>query len=95
MRMMLRVTVPVAGGNKAIQEGVLQKTISAAMDRLKPESAYFYSDGGVRSSIMIFNMRDTSEIPVIAEPFFMGLDASVEFIPVMNAKELKKALSKI
>ena len=31
-------------------------------------------------------------MPVIAEPLFMGLDASIDFTPVMDAADLKKGL---
>lgn len=95
MRTMIRITVPVDAGNKGIQDGTLPKTLTETMDRVKPESAYFYSDRGVRTAIMIVDMTDVSEIPRIAEPLFMGLSAAVEFIPVMNAEELKKGLTKI
>lgn len=41
MRMMMKVTVPVEAGNRAIADGTLPKTIEAAMESLKPEAAYF------------------------------------------------------
>jgi hypothetical protein len=91
---MLRITVPVDGGNKAIQDGTLQKIVSDAIERLKPESAYFFADRGVRTAMMIIDLNDTSDIPSITEPFFTGLSAAVELIPVMNAEELKKGLAK-
>ena len=94
MRTMIRVTIPVESGNKAITGGTLPKIMAEALERLKPEAAYFYSDRGVRTSIMICDFTDAADIPSIAEPFFMGLNAAVEFIPVMNADDLKKGLAK-
>jgi hypothetical protein len=44
---------------------------------------------------MIFDITGPSRIPQIAEPLFQGLDAHVEFIPVMNGDDLKKALSRL
>jgi len=44
---------------------------------------------------MIVDLKDSSEIAVIAEPFFSRLNAAVEILPVMNADDLKKGLSKI
>jgi hypothetical protein len=32
-------------------------------------------------------------MPRIAEPLFMGLDATIEFMPCMNADDLKSGLS--
>jgi hypothetical protein len=94
MRTMIRISIPVDAGSKGILDGSLPKTLADAMARLKPESAYFYSDRGVRTAIMIVDMKDTSEIPAISEPFFIGMSASVEFIPVMNAEELKAGITK-
>jgi len=94
MRTMIRISIPVDAGNKAIQDGSLPKIMADTLERLKPESAYFYTDRGVRTGILIVDFNDVSEIPVIAEPLFMGFNAAVEFIPVMNAEELKKGLSK-
>lgn len=91
---MIRITVPVDSGNKAIQDGTLPKAIADTMERLKPEAAYFFTDRGVRTAIMVVDFKDVSDIPAIAEPLFMGFNAAVEFIPVMNAEELKKGLSK-
>ena len=95
MRTMIRVKVPVESGNHGIKNGTLQKVVGEAMERLRPEAAYFYPEQGVRCALMIVNMEDASQIPTIAEPFFMALNASVELIPVMNAEDLKKGLSQI
>jgi len=92
MRMMVRWTVPVEKGNQAIEDGSLQRTLSAMAEKLKPEAAYFWPEDGKRAGMMIFHMADASEIPLIAEPLFTQLNASVQFVPVMNADDLKKAI---
>ena len=66
--------------------------MNAAMERLHPEAAYFYPEGGKRTALMVFDMKDPSQIPSIAEPFFMGLDADISMTPVMNAADLKAGL---
>jgi len=91
---MIRVKMPVEAGNKAVQDGSLQKTIMDALHQLRPEAVYFYAEQGVRTAIMIVEMKEPSEIPAIAEPFFTRLNASVEFIPIMNAEDLKLGLAK-
>ena len=45
--------------------------------------------------MLIVDLKDPSDILTIAEPFFMGLNAAVDFTPVMNAEDLKKGLGKI
>ena len=95
MRTMIRIKVPVETGNRAIKDGTLPKTFMEALERLKPEAAYFLPEQGIRTAIMVVDLKDPSEMPVIAEPFFSRLDAAVEFLPVMNAEDLKKGLAKI
>ena len=95
MRTMIRIKVPVEAGNKAIQDGSLQKTIMEALQRLKPEAAYFFPEHGVRTAIMVVDLKESSEIPAIAEHFFSRLNAAVELLPVMNAEDLKEGLAKI
>ncbi len=92
MRMMLRWTVPVERGNETIKDGTLARTIESLIDELKPEAAYFWPENGERGGMMVFDMADPSQIPQIAEPLFLNVDAAVDFAPVMNADDLKKAL---
>ena len=92
MRMMLRWTVPVERGNETIKDGTLSQTIESLIDELKPEAAYFWPENGERGGMMVFDMADPAQIPQIAEPLFLNVDAAVDFAPVMNADDLKKAL---
>jgi len=93
MRMMLKVTIPTDVGNRAIKDGSLPKLLEDTMGKLKPEAAYFVADNGLRCAMIFFDMRDASDIPVIAEPLFMGLSAELELVPVMDADDLKKGLN--
>jgi hypothetical protein len=92
MRMMLQIVIPTETGNQAIKDGSLRRILETAMSKLKPEAAYFLPEHGLRSAMMIFDMKDASEIPVIVEPLFAGLNARVQLQPVMNADDLKKGL---
>ena len=95
MRMMLRWTVPVKRGNETIKDGSLAQTIESLLEELKPEAAYFWPENGERAGMMVFDMADPTQIPQIAEPLFLNADAAVEFVPVMNADDLRKALEKV
>lgn len=92
MRTLLKVSIDAVSGNKAILDGTLQKVVQSTAERLKPEASFFYAEKGKRTCVMVFDMKDSSEIPSIAEPFFIGLNAEVDLIPVMNAQELQKGL---
>jgi hypothetical protein len=95
MRTLLKVTIPVDRGNSAIENGSLPKTIESILNDLKPEAAYFTAIEGKRSGLIVFDLKDTSQIPAVAEPWFIAFGAQVEIQPVMNQEDLKKALSGI
>ena len=95
MRTMIRIRIPVEAGNRSVKDGSLPETLGGMLDRLKPEGSYFYTDGGLRTMLLVFDLKDPSEIPPIAETFFQSFDASVEFFPVMNADDLKKGVSQL
>ena len=95
MRTMVRVTIPAETGNATIKSGRLPQLMGEVMGRLKPEAAYFTADKGSRTAYFFIDLKDQSDIPGIAEPFFQELNATVEFQPVMNADDLKKGLSQL
>ena len=94
MRMMMKVSIPVEAGNKGVREGMLPKTVMGFVDTMKPETAFFTSEGGKRTAFFVFDLSDPTMIPTIAEPFFMHLNASIEFAPVMNLAEMKAGVEK-
>jgi hypothetical protein len=92
MRMLLRVSIPVEAGNAAAKAGTLDKTVERILADLKPEAAYFFADDdGQRSCSIVFDMKDSSQIPAIAEPWFVAFNAKVSFRPVMNPQDLATA----
>lgn len=92
MRMLLRVSIPVEAGNAAAKAGTLGSTVEKILADLKPEAAYFFADdSGQRSGSIVFDMKDSSEIPAVAEPWFLAFNATVSIRPVMNPQDLTKA----
>jgi len=87
--------MPVEAGNAAIAGGKLPGIIQEAMEKLKPEAAYFMADDGERTALFFFDLAESSQIPVFAEPFFRGAGALVGFRPVMNIEELQMGLSQL
>jgi hypothetical protein len=95
MRFLVKVNIPVEAGNAAAIAGKLGQTIQAILAELKPEAAYFTDDHGQRTGFIILDMADASQIPAIAEPWFLAFNASIEFHPVMVADDLAKAAGAI
>jgi hypothetical protein len=93
MRTLLRFSMPAVAGNKAITDGRLGPVIGRLLEALRPEASYFLTLAGRRTGLVVFDLEDVSQIPVITEPLFMNLDAEVEFVPVMSAADLQKGLA--
>lgn len=92
MRCIIKVKIPVETGNETIKNGKLQKTFKSFVDEMKPEAAYFFAVGdGDRGAIFVVDLKEASEIPLVAEPFFLGLNAKVSIHPAMNWEDLTKA----
>jgi len=80
------------GGNAAVKNGTLGTTIERILADLKPEAAYFFADdSGQRSGSIVFDMKDTSQIPAVAEPWFLAFNANISLRPIMNPQDLAKA----
>jgi hypothetical protein len=92
MRMLLKVQMEVEAGNRAIRDGSLAETLDRVMGQIQPEAAYFTALDGKRTALIFFDMESPSQIPSVAEPFFMGLDAAIEIVPVMNAEDVRTGI---
>ena len=95
MRMMMRVIMSITEGNAMIKSGRMPQLWSDALARMKPEAAYFTADKGDRTAYIVLDVKDPSEMPGLAEPFFLELGAKVDFQPVMNGEDLRKGLAAI
>jgi hypothetical protein len=90
--MLLRVSIPAEAGNTAVKAGTLGSTIEGILADLKPEAAYFFADdSGQRSGSIVFDMKDPSQIPAVAEPWILAFGAQISLRPVMSPGDLAKA----
>jgi len=90
--MMMTVSLNTEATNVGIRNGKLAATIQKMLAELKPEACYFTADNdGRRSGIVVFDMKDSSQMVAVAEPWFLGFNAEVTFRPVMNPQDLAAA----
>ena len=78
-------------GNDLLKDPLFGKKMQDVLKEVKAEAAYFTTICGNRGAFIIVNMEDASQIPAIAEPFFIWLKAEIEFYPVMTPEDLGKA----
>ncbi len=91
MRFIVKARMVVEAANALARQGKLGSTIQSIVEDLKPEAAYFVADEGQRTAILVVNMEDASQIPAIAEPWFLAFNAEIEATPAMVAEDLEKA----
>lgn len=95
MRTLMRVQMDTETTNPMVADGSLQKSMMEAFVQLKPEATYFTPEDGCRCAYVVFDMKDPSQMPAIAEPLFQGMHAKVSFAPVMNLEDLQKGLAEL
>ena len=73
---------PVESGNAAAKAESLVRLSNRILADLKPETALLYRHNGQRTGFIFLDMQDASQIPAIAEPWFLAFNASLEIHPV-------------
>ena len=91
MRMMMQVEMPLEPFNTAVRNGTAGPTMKKILDDAKPEAAYFGERDGRRGGILIVNLDTPSDVPRLAEPWFLNFNAEVKFRVVMTPEDLAKA----
>ncbi|PSJ60315.1 hypothetical protein C7I85_14270 [Mesorhizobium soli] len=90
--MLLKISIPVAEGNRTIRDGSLPTIMEKAFAKLRPEAAYFTLEDGNRTAFIFFDLKDVTVMPTIAEPFFNGFNAKIDLTPVMNVEDMRAGL---
>lgn len=91
MRFIVRASIPNEAGNQMLKNPEFSKKMEMVMGDLRPESVYFGVENGKRTIFMVVNVKEGCDLPSVAEPLWMGLNACVDFVPVMDQSEFAKA----
>jgi len=91
MRMLLTARFPAEPFNTLARKGEAGKILQSIVEELKPEAVYFTELRGQRGAILVVDLPSPSDVPRIAEPFFLKFNAECHFKVVMSAEDLAKA----
>lgn len=91
MRMLMEFSFPLEKFNKAVADGSVGAKMKQILEETKPEAVYFTERDGRRGGVLIVNVNDASQIPALAEPWFLHFDAEVKFRIAMTPEDLEKA----
>jgi hypothetical protein len=79
MRFIIRAKIPTEAGNKIVQDQNFLRSVEEYIDKIKAEAAHFFEADGNRVAAFIVDMQSADQIPIFAEPLFIGMDANVEW----------------
>ena len=91
MRMIMLVQFPTEPFNTAIRNGSIGDKMHQILDATKPETAYFTERDGHRGGIFVVEVDSPTDVPRLAEPWFLTFNATVEFRVAMTPEDLGRA----
>jgi hypothetical protein len=94
MRTLMTVQMETEAANRAIKDGSWARVMEDMMQELQPEAVYFTARDGKRTGYIVFDLKEPSDIPSVAEPFFMSVNASIEMSPAMTPADVRAGLEK-
>jgi len=89
--MLIQVKIPPEEFNAAVKDGSVGQKINRILEETKPEAVYFTEYEGQRGAVMIVDLKDSSQVPGYAEPWFLLFNADVEFHVAMTPEDLGRA----
>ena len=91
MKYIMKMRMSLEKGNAALTDAQFGQKMHDLLAEIKCEAAYFTTICGQRGAFIVVNLNDASELPKVAEPFFLWLDADIDWYPVMMPEDLAKA----
>jgi len=91
MKFLLEVTIPHESFNAAVKDGSVGDKINRIMTSIRPETAYFTTMNGKRGAILIVDIENSFDLPLISEPWFLLFNADVQAKMFMTPDELGRS----
>ena len=91
MKMLLTVAIPHEPFNSLVRKGKAGEILGHILETIKPEAAYFTEQDGKRGGVFVVDVQTASDVPTLAEPFFLNFQADCKFRILMSPEDLQKA----
>ncbi|MBZ5601019.1 MAG: panthothenate synthetase [Acidobacteriia bacterium] len=91
MRMLMHLHLPIEPFNTLVRQGTAGTKLRQILEAIKPEAAYFSEQHGKRGGVLVVDVKEPSDVPRLAEPFFLQFNAEVEFRVAMTPEDLGRA----
>jgi len=91
MKMLLTVAIPHEPFNSLVRKGKAGEILGHILETIKPEAAYFTEQDGKRGGVFVVDVQTASDVPSLAEPFFLNFQADCKFRILMSPEDLQKA----
>ncbi len=91
MRMLMHVQLPLEPFNAAVREGTVGAKIQKILEAIRPEAVYFTEQDGRRGGTLVVDVDSASDVPRLAEPWFLAFHAEVQFRIAMTPEDLAKS----
>ncbi len=91
MKMLLTVEFPHEPFNALVRSGKIGEVMGRILESVRPEMAYFTEQDGKRTGIFVVELNQPSEVPALAEPFFLHFQADCKFRIAMTPADLQMA----
>ena len=89
--MLLHARFPNEPFNAAVRDGTVGEKMRKVLAEMKAEAVYFTEYDGRRGAILVVNVDSPSQIPALAEPWFLTFHAEVKLHICMTPEDLGKA----
>jgi hypothetical protein len=91
MRMLLNVVFPHEPFNTLVRNGTAGQILGRILEETNPEAVYFTETDGHRGATLVVNVDSPSQVPALAEPWFLNLNADCKFRIAMGPDDLQQA----
>lgn len=91
MRYLVHINCPHEPFNSYVRDGSAGKKLARILKETKPEAIYFSEEDGQRAATAIYHIHKASDVPSIAEPWFLTFEADCRFHIAMTPEDLQNA----